>query len=183
MRNPFCFAEWKWFGMYFEVVYLRHYISTWMKIELIRALSLCVRLKGIGVCTSALMEPQWDYISQHHLSFVTAEAIMASLQIHNCPILISSSQMWMARMNPPYFDGLRFTDDRCGYYSWLQCSPWPRHDHSNLCDTGTGAIASFPLGYPWASGLQAARLFTLTKPVLYAKKQQLCIIKQDLEVF
>lgn len=119
-----------------------------MKIELIRALSLCVCLKGIGVCTSALMEPQWDYISQHHLSFVTAKAIMASLQIHNCPILISSSQMWMARMNPPYFDGLRFTDDRCGYYSWLQCSPWPRHDHSNLRDTGTGAIASFSARVP-----------------------------------
>lgn len=61
------------------------------------------------------MEPQWDYISLPHLGFVTAEAIMASLQIHNCPILISGGQMWMAGMNPPYFDGLQFIDDRCGY--------------------------------------------------------------------
>lgn len=33
---------------------------------------------------------------------------MASLQIHNCPLLISSSQMWIAETNPPYFDDLHF---------------------------------------------------------------------------
>lgn len=117
-----------------------------MEIELIHVLGLCVHLKDISVSTSALTAPQWDYISQHNLSFVTATAIMASLQIHNWPILISSSrvQMWMARINPPYFDGLHITGDICGYYSWLQCSLWPRHDHSNLCDMRIETIASFP---------------------------------------
>lgn len=87
--------------------------------ELTHVLGLCVHLKGISLSTPALTGPQWDYISQHHLSFVTATAIIASLQIHNCPILISSSrvQMWMAGINPPYFDGLHLTDDRCGHYS------------------------------------------------------------------
>lgn len=116
-----------------------------MKTEQIHVLGLCVHLKGISVSIPALMEPQWDYISLHHLSFVTPEAIMASLQIHNCPILISSSwvQMWTARMNPPYFDGLHITNDKCGHYSWLQCSPRPRHDHFNLCDAGSEASPAF----------------------------------------
>lgn len=150
--KPLC-AELKRFAAYFEVIYLIQYTCTWMEIDLIQTLDLCIHLKGISVSTSALMEAQWDNISWHHLSFVTAEAIMASPQIHNCPILINRSQMLMARMNPPYFDGLHFTDDRCGYYSWLQCSRWPRHDHSNLGDTGTGAIASFPVGSPWVQRL------------------------------
>lgn len=126
-----------------------------MEIELTHVLGLCVHLKGISASTSALMGPQWDYISQHHLSFVTAMAITASLQIHNRPILISSSrvQMWMARINPPYFDGLHITDDICGRYSWSQCSPWPRHDNSNLCDTGIGTITGFMRGSPRVSGL------------------------------
>lgn len=115
----------------------------WKK-ALIHALGLCVHLKGISVSTSALMEPQWDYISQHHLSFVTAMAITASLQIYNGLTLISSSrvQMWMARINPLYFDGLHITDDRCGHYTRSQCSPWPRHDHANLRETGVGTITS-----------------------------------------
>ena len=110
-----------------------------------KELRLRVHPKGIGISTPALTEPQWDYISQHRLGFVTAAAIIASLQIHNCPILISSSwvQMWMAGINPPYFDGLHIADDRCGHYSWLQCSPWPRHDHSNLDDTGIETVTSF----------------------------------------
>lgn len=107
-----------------------------MEMGLIHIRGLCVHVKGIRVSTHALMGPQWDYISENHLSFVTAMAIMASLQIYNCPILISGSwvQMWMARINPPYFDGLHITDDICGYYSWLQCSPWPRHDRHHLCN-------------------------------------------------
>lgn len=118
-------------------------------------IGLCVHFKGIHVSTSALMGPQWDYISQHHLSFVTASAIMASLQIHNCPILINSRrvQMWMDRINPPYFDGLHITDDKCGYYGCLHCSPWPRHDHSDLCDTGIETITRFSLGSPGVPGL------------------------------
>ncbi len=62
-----------------------------MEIELIQVLGPCVHFKDIGVSTPALMWPQWDYISQHHLSFVTAMAIIASLQIHNCPALIMLS--------------------------------------------------------------------------------------------
>lgn len=113
--------------------------------ELAHVLGLCVHHKGINVSTLALTGPQWDYISQYHLSFVTAMAIIASLQIHNCPILIRSSrvQMWMAGINPPYFDGLHFTDDRCGHYSWSQCSLWPRHEGSSLGDTGIETVTSF----------------------------------------
>lgn len=67
-----------------------------MEKELLHVLGVCVHLKGISVSTSALTGPQWDYISPHHLGFVTATAITASLQIHNCLILISRSrvQMW-----------------------------------------------------------------------------------------
>lgn len=70
-----------------------------MRRGLIHVRGLRVHLKGISVSTRALMEPQWDYISQHHLSFVTAAAITASLQIYNCLIPISSGrlQMWMGR--------------------------------------------------------------------------------------
>lgn len=140
--------------------------------ERIHIVGLCVHLKGISVSNSALMEPQWDYISQIHRSFVTAMAIMASLQIHNCSILISSSrvQMWMDRINPPYFDGLHITDERCGYYSWLQCALWPRHDHCNLCDTGIVTTTSFLLGSPGVPGLYGAHLLTLTKTTLYVPK-------------
>lgn len=82
--------------------------------------SLCVHFKDISLSTSALREPQWAYISQQPLSFVIATAITASLQIHNRPILISGSpvQMRMAKMNPPYFDGLHIIHDRCDHYSW-----------------------------------------------------------------
>lgn len=48
----------------------------------------CVHLKGVGVSTPALAAPHWDYISRHHLGFVTAAA---SLQIYNCLVLISST--------------------------------------------------------------------------------------------
>lgn len=102
----------------------------------LNVLGACVHLKGIGVSSSALSGPQRDYISQYYLSFATATAITASLQIHNRPVLISSRrlQMWMAGINHPYFDGLHITDDRCGHYSRLRRSLRPCHDHSNLRD-------------------------------------------------
>ena len=104
---------------------------------------VCVRLKGVGVSTGALTAPRWDYISRRHLSFVTAAAITASLQIYNCLALISGTrvQMWMARVNPLYFDGLHITDDRCGHYGGdVVLCPWPRHDCSDLRDPGAGTI-------------------------------------------
>lgn len=115
------------------------------KLKFRLVLWVCVHLKGISVSASALTEPRWDHISRHPLVFVTATAIVASLKIYNCLVLISHSplQMWMDRINPLHFDGLHITGDKCGHYSRSQCSPWPPRDCSHPPDTRIGAITSF----------------------------------------
>lgn len=115
------------------------------KLKFRLVLWVCVHLKGISVSASALTEPRWDHISRHPLVFVTAAAIVASLKIYNCLVLISHSplQMWMDRINPLHFDGLHITGDKCGHYSRSQCSPWPPRDCSHPPDTRIGAITSF----------------------------------------
>lgn len=70
-------------GELFEVANEYRWIASPTRPPRTFARGLRVHLKGIDGSASALTNPQWDYISPLHLGFVTAQAIMASQQIHN----------------------------------------------------------------------------------------------------
>lgn len=111
------------FSMFFFFFILS--LIRWMKVTLDVCLKRCIwssvlplrwstfqdHQKGVSVSPPALTEPRRDYISSHHLSFVTVKAIIASLQNHNWLVLISWSQMWTPLLS---LMALRLTHDGCG---------------------------------------------------------------------